>query len=77
MLKEVDKTSSDEPEGASWMARTPYKTYSVTEYALLVQGVFLFEGTQSISSTADVQGRALRPGSTPGAPLYQKIISQN
>ena len=23
MLKEVDKTTSDEPEGVSWMARTP------------------------------------------------------
>ena len=25
-----------------------------------------------ISSTADVQGRALCPGSTPGAPLYNE-----
>ena len=30
-------------------------------------GAFFFAG---ISSTADVQGRALCPGSTPGAPLY-------
>ena len=33
------------------------------------RGCFLYAG---ISSTADVQGRALCPGSTPGAPLYQK-----
>ena len=27
----------------------------------------------SISSMADVQGRALCPGSIPGVPLYEKI----
>ena len=28
----------------------------------------------SISSTADVQGRALCPGSTPGAPLHYRLL---
>lgn len=36
---------------------------------LALRGVFLMWG---ISSTADVQGRALCPGSTPGAPLYNE-----
>ena len=54
------------------MARTTFspQTYFVTEDALCICRAFSF--TWSISSTADVQGRALCPGSTPGAPLYQK-----
>ena len=34
-----------------------------------LRGAFLYAG---ISSTADVQGRALCPGSTPGAPLEKQ-----
>ena len=71
MLKEVDKTTSDEPEGESWMARTifpPQKFYSSGRRSVYA-GRFSHAG---ISSTADVQGRALCPGSTPGAPLNQK-----
>ena len=67
-MKEVDKTSSDEPEGESWMARTtfpPQKFYSSGRRSVHA-GRFSHVG---ISSTADVQGRALCPGSTPGAPL--------
>ena len=57
-----------EPEGASWMARTtfsPQKFYSSGRRSVHA-GRFSHAG---ISSTADVQGRALCPGSTPGAPL--------
>ena len=35
------------------------------------EGAFLYSFA-GISSTADVQGSALCPGSTPGAPLLQK-----
>lgn len=71
MLKEVDKTTSDEPEAqAGWLGQFfPLKNFTPVEDALCMQGVFLM---WSISSTADVQGRALCPGSTPGAPLLQK-----
>ena len=49
------------------MARTTFspKVGLITEDVSLC-GAFFFAG---ISSTADVQGRALCPGSTPGAPL--------
>ena len=70
MLKEVDKTTSDEPEAqAGWLGQFfPLKNFTPVEDALHLRGVF----HAGISSTADVQGRALCPGSTPGAPLYQK-----
>ena len=70
MLKEVDETSSDEPEGGSWMARTPPDLIHTKDALHKSAGRFSHVG---ISSTADVQGRALCPGSTPGAPLKYRL----
>ena len=57
MLKEVDESHPLVPPSLKCEEERPVDL-----------GVFLM---WSISSTADVQGRALRPGSTPGAPLYK------
>ena len=60
------KTSSDETEGESWMAQTIIFPLKVMQRKTSRVGRFSYAG---ISSTADVQGRALCPGSAPGAPL--------
>ena len=60
MLKEVDRSP---------FACSPQKIISEEQSVSDAPGALLM---WSISSTADVQGRALCPGSTPGVPLYQK-----
>ena len=53
------------------MARTTFSTKDLDRLRKTSRfaGRFSHAG---ISSTADVQGSALCPGSTPGVPLYQK-----
>lgn len=69
-MKEVDKTSSPRAGRRKLDGSDSPSDLIHTKDALHLRGVF----HAGISSTADVQGRALRPGSTPGAPLQYRLL---